>query len=152
VDAGPASALATRLHQIRHTAGVLAEVAEELHRLDAQGARLDGVELSDMYNISQELACLLQSLRAFAALLRQDQPPSSQAALRKSRPKHKQPTRGLKQCVQCHHTKTPVWRNGPQGPRSLCNPCGLLYAKKMQNAMTTCSRPRRLPHMPPSQP
>lgn len=37
-----------------------------------------------------------------------------------------------KRCVECCTTKTPEWRNGPEGPRSLCNVCGLLYAKYLR--------------------
>lgn len=30
-----------------------------------------------------------------------------------------------KSCVLCHTTKTPMWRRGPKGFKSLCNACGL---------------------------
>ncbi|KAI6360551.1 hypothetical protein MCOR25_006714 [Pyricularia grisea] len=33
-------------------------------------------------------------------------------------------------CVKCHTTDTPEWRNGPAGPGTLCNVCGLVFAKK----------------------
>lgn len=32
-------------------------------------------------------------------------------------------------CHNCNKTKTPEWRRGPDGARTLCNACGLLYAK-----------------------
>lgn len=32
-------------------------------------------------------------------------------------------------CQSCNATATPEWRKGPTGPRTLCNACGLLYAK-----------------------
>ncbi|WFD30633.1 hypothetical protein MSPP1_001654 [Malassezia sp. CBS 17886] len=32
-------------------------------------------------------------------------------------------------CQGCQATTTPEWRKGPTGPRTLCNACGLLYAK-----------------------
>lgn len=32
-------------------------------------------------------------------------------------------------CQGCSATSTPEWRKGPLGPRTLCNACGLLYAK-----------------------
>ncbi|KAF3793826.1 Biofilm regulator 1 [Nymphaea thermarum] len=28
-------------------------------------------------------------------------------------------------CMDCQTTRTPVWRSGPQGPKSLCNACGI---------------------------
>ena len=33
------------------------------------------------------------------------------------------------QCLGCGVSETPEWRKGPSGPRTLCNACGLLYAK-----------------------
>ncbi|XP_030947601.1 GATA transcription factor 15-like [Quercus lobata] len=35
-----------------------------------------------------------------------------------------------KSCTDCHTTRTPLWRGGPAGPRSLCNACGIRYRKK----------------------
>ncbi|KIL87387.1 hypothetical protein FAVG1_09093 [Fusarium avenaceum] len=37
-------------------------------------------------------------------------------------------------CEFCHVEQTPKWREGPQGPRSLCNVCGLIYAKREEKA------------------
>lgn len=33
-------------------------------------------------------------------------------------------------CTDCKTTKTPLWRGGPAGPKSLCNACGIRYRKK----------------------
>lgn len=33
-------------------------------------------------------------------------------------------------CSDCKTTKTPLWRGGPAGPKSLCNACGIRYRKK----------------------
>lgn len=66
-DARPVSTLATRLHEVCQAAGLLAEVAEDLHRLDAVGASLDPAKLSGMCNMSQEIADQLQSIRASVA-------------------------------------------------------------------------------------
>ncbi|KAI3770493.1 hypothetical protein L6452_01627 [Arctium lappa] len=35
-----------------------------------------------------------------------------------------------KVCVDCKTSKTPLWRSGPSGPKSLCNACGIRYRKK----------------------
>ncbi|EOX95202.1 hypothetical protein QUC31_004917 [Theobroma cacao] len=35
-----------------------------------------------------------------------------------------------KRCVDCNTTRTPLWRGGPAGPRSLCNACGIRHRKK----------------------
>ncbi|GLJ09496.1 hypothetical protein SUGI_0110640 [Cryptomeria japonica] len=40
------------------------------------------------------------------------------------------PKNNLRVCVDCNTTKTPLWRGGPQGPKSLCNACGIRYRKK----------------------
>ncbi|XP_077218697.1 GATA transcription factor 15-like isoform X2 [Tasmannia lanceolata] len=33
-------------------------------------------------------------------------------------------------CADCQTTKTPLWRGGPTGPKSLCNACGIRYRKR----------------------
>ncbi len=45
----------------------------------------------------------------------------------------KPPTRQLP-CEQCKTTSSHKWRTGPGGPQTLCNPCGLQYAKRRQRA------------------
>lgn len=39
-------------------------------------------------------------------------------------------TGSTKSCSDCKTTKTPLWRSGPSGPKSLCNACGIKYRKK----------------------
>ncbi|XAR52673.1 hypothetical protein NMG60_11020857 [Bertholletia excelsa] len=41
-------------------------------------------------------------------------------------------------CVDCKTTKTPLWRGGPAGPKSLCNACGIRYRKR--NALVGLSK------------
>ncbi|XP_076935174.1 GATA transcription factor 7-like [Bidens hawaiensis] len=33
----------------------------------------------------------------------------------------------VKKCSHCEITKTPQWREGPMGPKTLCNACGVRY-------------------------
>ncbi|GME83507.1 unnamed protein product [Ambrosiozyma monospora] len=33
------------------------------------------------------------------------------------------------ECLHCQSKETPEWRRGPDGERTLCNACGLFYAK-----------------------
>jgi len=33
----------------------------------------------------------------------------------------------VRKCVHCEITKTPQWRAGPMGPKTLCNACGVRY-------------------------
>ncbi|KAL8061576.1 hypothetical protein ABFX02_02G094600 [Erythranthe guttata] len=35
-----------------------------------------------------------------------------------------------KSCSDCKTTKTPLWRSGPSGPKSLCNACGIKHRKR----------------------
>lgn len=35
-------------------------------------------------------------------------------------------------CTDCGRTDSPEWRKGPLGPKTLCNACGLRYAKKIK--------------------
>ncbi|GAA93655.1 uncharacterized protein L969DRAFT_66418 [Mixia osmundae IAM 14324] len=35
----------------------------------------------------------------------------------------------VKSCANCHTTSAPEWRTGPSGPKTLCNACGLRWAK-----------------------
>jgi hypothetical protein len=41
-----------------------------------------------------------------------------------SRPRNRQVQRT---CSHCQSSETPQWREGPDGRRTLCNPCGLRY-------------------------
>ncbi|KAK4764057.1 hypothetical protein SAY87_013495 [Trapa incisa] len=34
---------------------------------------------------------------------------------------------GMRKCSHCKVTKTPQWREGPMGPKTLCNACGVRY-------------------------
>lgn len=59
-------------------------------------------------------------------------------------------------CHSCNRAETPEWRRGPDGARTLCNACGLHYAKLTRKigvskaaAMTGSNlRPKSLDHRP----
>lgn len=40
----------------------------------------------------------------------------------------------IKRCFDCGTSKTPLWRGGPAGPKSLCNACGI-RSRKRRRAM-----------------
>ncbi|XP_073016617.1 GATA transcription factor 21-like [Primulina eburnea] len=42
-------------------------------------------------------------------------------------------------CSDCNTTKTPLWRSGPKGPKSLCNACGIRQRKARRAAMAAAS-------------
>lgn len=55
-------------------------------------------------------------------------------ATRKSRSKTEQDAMsswsgegGVRRCTHCASEKTPQWRTGPLGPKTLCNACGVRY-------------------------
>lgn len=50
-----------------------------------------------------------------------------------------------KACTDCNTTKTPLWRGGPCGPKSLCNACGIRYRKKRREALGLDGPKRREP-------
>jgi hypothetical protein len=41
----------------------------------------------------------------------------------------------FKYCYKCNITETPAWRRGPSGLRTLCNRCGLKYARRISENM-----------------
>ncbi|CAK9135480.1 unnamed protein product [Ilex paraguariensis] len=45
------------------------------------------------------------------------------------------PQSQTKSCSDCHTTRTPLWRGGPAGPKSLCNACGIKYNKKRRELL-----------------
>ncbi|XP_074307570.1 uncharacterized protein LOC141642625 [Silene latifolia] len=46
---------------------------------------------------------------------------------------------GIRMCTDCHTTTTPLWRSGPQGPKSLCNACGIRQRKARRAAMAAAT-------------
>eukprot|EP01018_Ginkgo_biloba_P008167 Gb_34837 [translate_table: standard] len=42
-----------------------------------------------------------------------------------------------RKCANCDTTTTPLWRNGPKGPKSLCNACGIRYKKEERRTAAT---------------
>ncbi|CAI9106659.1 OLC1v1005862C1 [Oldenlandia corymbosa var. corymbosa] len=43
----------------------------------------------------------------------------------------------LKACHECGNEETPLWRKGPNGRQTLCNACGLRYARAMKMRKST---------------
>ncbi|CAL9174998.1 unnamed protein product [Musa hybrid cultivar] len=44
-----------------------------------------------------------------------------------------------RRCANCDTTSTPLWRNGPRGPKSLCNACGIRYKKEERRTAASAS-------------
>lgn len=58
-------------------------------------------------------------------------PPKRQKRMRRGKAK---PELANLRCFHCGETDTPEWRRGPAGPKTLCNACGLQYAKYLREA------------------
>lgn len=43
-------------------------------------------------------------------------------------------------CHSCNRAETPEWRRGPDGARTLCNACGLHYAKLTRKANSAANK------------
>ncbi|KAH8104069.1 hypothetical protein BXZ70DRAFT_1005619 [Cristinia sonorae] len=77
-----------------------------------------------------------QALDAAAKRVASDVPPETReqeadvadSAAKVPQKAESHPTEG-QTCLGCNATSTPEWRRGPMGPRTLCNACGLVYAK-----------------------
>ncbi|GJR33361.1 GATA transcription factor 16-like protein [Tanacetum coccineum] len=50
----------------------------------------------------------------------------------------------IKTCVDCGTSKTPLWRGGPAGPKSLCNACGI-RSRKRRRALLGVSKEDKKP-------
>jgi len=37
--------------------------------------------------------------------------------------------KNVKTCIKCGTSDTPLWRNGPEGPKSMCNACGIRWKR-----------------------
>ncbi|ORX95765.1 GATA-domain-containing protein [Basidiobolus meristosporus CBS 931.73] len=57
----------------------------------------------------------------------------------KSRKKRKQKSEDNidHMCTECGTVESPEWRKGPQGPKTLCNACGLRWAKRAKRELQT---------------
>ncbi|KAI6681964.1 hypothetical protein NL676_035845 [Syzygium grande] len=42
-------------------------------------------------------------------------------------------------CVDCNTSKTPLWRSGPRGPKTLCNACGIRQRKARRAMAATAA-------------
>ncbi|EJU05120.1 hypothetical protein DACRYDRAFT_47643, partial [Dacryopinax primogenitus] len=67
--------------------------------------------------------------------LKRFKPPSIKDSDEVPKPKYKKRSRAPppSQCASCGIGETPEWRKGPEGARTLCNACGLHYAKLSRN-------------------
>lgn len=65
----------------------------------------------------------------FGTSLLASDPPQARRRQKKSRADS-----GPRHCVDCGLTNSPEWRRGPEGPKTLCNACGLRRSKAKKKA------------------
>ncbi|KAJ0971584.1 hypothetical protein J5N97_019543 [Dioscorea zingiberensis] len=59
-----------------------------------------------------------------------ENPPGRELAMASLSHPTSPPSEELKTCADCRTSMTPLWRKGPDGPKSLCNACGIRYRRK----------------------
>ncbi|KAJ8694767.1 hypothetical protein PTI98_007417 [Pleurotus ostreatus] len=60
------------------------------------------------------------------------QEPTTNGTTPAAKKQTEEPSQDGQTCLGCKATSTPEWRRGPMGPRTLCNACGLVYAKMIK--------------------
>ncbi|GIL54840.1 hypothetical protein Vafri_10533 [Volvox africanus] len=80
-----------------------------------------GVVATDVDDVDQELEDL-------------GPPPQRRPAQQQQQPPSKRQKVTGRTCVECGATSTPQWREGPMGPKTLCNACGVRYVRSQQKA------------------
>ncbi|KAF5790150.1 putative transcription factor C2C2-GATA family [Helianthus annuus] len=53
--------------------------------------------------------------------------PDNKSENRNQNQNQNQTGQGVRKCMHCEITKTPQWRAGPMGPKTLCNACGVRH-------------------------
>jgi len=96
-------------------------------------------------------------------MMKREEPEANRVSSLEMPPQNSQPTFGafhsqfragsIPVCLRCGTSKTPRWRTGPQGKRTLCNSCGLKYqgeARKRQfnYLMSICLKHNESPFPP----
>ncbi|CEG65723.1 Putative NsdD [Rhizopus microsporus] len=108
-----------------------------LHLQSQQDMASTRLWLDDMVNRANEVLNALLRLRKYQMAAEQTRASSSEASFnqQESTSSSRQRKRVQKRpafqgrCHSCNISETPEWRRGPDGARTLCNACGLHYAK-----------------------
>eukprot|EP00252_Welwitschia_mirabilis_P012411 TRINITY_DN2745_c0_g1_i1.p1 TRINITY_DN2745_c0_g1~~TRINITY_DN2745_c0_g1_i1.p1 ORF type:complete len:292 (-),score=29.12 TRINITY_DN2745_c0_g1_i1:314-1189(-) len=104
-------------------------------------------EFSDGFFSADEKVCGFYepvSGRSSADMSREESHGVNQAAFSSSGTRGS-PRGGSRMCTECKTIKTPLWRNGPDGPKSLCNACGIRYKKLGKRLLEQSASPPSSP-------
>ncbi|KAL2860725.1 GATA transcription factor LreB [Aspergillus lucknowensis] len=91
-----------------------------------------GIELLTRLNYgegerSQGISTGIRQNRLFHAI---SNPPTSEPAPAMAETEPRKRLKGEYRCVACGTSDSPEWRKGPDGPKTMCNACGLRWAKR----------------------
>jgi hypothetical protein len=125
----------TRHFQVRHDVRELVRITDTLlGYTDEQEPPATYDELYNVFRLSGDIAFNLGKMAAMAQ--REDRKRPGKASRTKGAVPRLLPDPDedllLSQliCHNCDAVSTPKWRTGPDGPCTLCNVCGLVYAKR----------------------
>ncbi|OAA57286.1 transcription factor rfeH-Penicillium chrysogenum [Cordyceps fumosorosea ARSEF 2679] len=138
--------------QIQENLAALARFADHLPLdVDAAAPRVSNDELLIMGNLVRDISASLEKIES----LRADEdevlpfvadkyvPMRPMSSIARRRRKEKKKLKIAHKCHSCKRLDTPQWRPGPDGPRTLCNVCGLIYTKRQQRQAEQVMRPSR---------
>ncbi|KXL49767.1 hypothetical protein M433DRAFT_62085 [Acidomyces richmondensis BFW] len=114
-------------------------IADKMSRYEASSSHLEGIELitglryrdgerSHGISTGDTSPALIRGDAGIAILLDRDRDGS-----KKEKKKLKVADEYV--CADCGTLDSPEWRKGPKGPKTLCNACGLRWAKKEKKRM-----------------
>jgi len=81
-------------------------------------------------NIQEQLRIIMQQKTGFSFSTAEESTFSFRDMDSRSQIKKRKKKDQARHCHNCKTCETPEWRRGPDGPRTLCNACGLKWAKK----------------------
>jgi hypothetical protein len=119
-----AAAAAAAASQDQYEYAYLREARPSSHR---HASSQSGLSMSTMVRRSSQPIRFSRYGR-WLTLMRQQQQHQQQ---------HQQRRKSPKSCRRCNVQETPKWRHGPDGTRSLCNVCGLIYEKRKSRGAPT---------------
>ncbi|OAQ97801.1 hypothetical protein LLEC1_02555 [Akanthomyces lecanii] len=142
----PSALLVSRLtgtfaSQLQENLAVLAQFADDLPRdVDVSTPRVSSDELLIMGNLVRDIAASLENIGSLRADEDQMLPDIANkyipvrpiSPISRQRRKERMKLKMAQKCHRCSRLETPQWRPGPDGPRTLCNVCGLMYTKRQQ--------------------
>jgi hypothetical protein len=145
------------LDKILYACDAISKIANSKKSLLANGthefsvAHLSNI-YATLYNANQKLISV-KANPSQAILLEQQRLRSEMEALRLKRAQSSNVTVLSRKrvraspgtCQSCGATETPEWRRGPEGPRTLCNACGLHFAKVVKKRKAEEERQTTVP-------